>query len=62
MAYNFFYKKAGYTSTHTAAEIEISENRELAYKLQKPITKNFLKSKVHSSSRDNIYGIDVRGM
>ena len=48
MAYNFFYKKAGDTTTHRAAEIEISENQELANKLQQCITKNFEKRKVYS--------------
>ena len=46
MAYNFFYKKAWDTTTHRATEIEISENQELANKLQQSITKNFKKRKV----------------
>lgn len=48
MAYNFLYKKAGDTTTHRAAEIEIYENQELANKLQQSITKNFKKRKVYS--------------
>ena len=38
------------------------ENKQLAEELQKPIIRNFKKSKVYSSHKDNIWGVDLADM
>ena len=39
-----------------------NENIQLANELHKPVIKNFNKKKVHSSFKDNIWGVDVANM
>ena len=58
MVYNFFDKK----SKGGSANNEIKQNEHLAEELQQPIIKNFLKSKVYSSFKDNILSADLAYM
>ena len=37
-------------------------NQQLANELHKPIIRKFMKRKVHSSFKDNIWGIDLADM
>ena len=57
MIYKFFDKKSqgsGLAST--------KENIQLADEPHKPIIRKFKKRKVHSSFRDNIWGVDLANM
>ena len=56
MVYNFFDKKA------SGSGIKNIPNKELAEELNKPITRNFNKRKVHSPFIDNIWGADLADM
>ena len=40
-------------------EFEIMSNPELAEELHKPVTRKFVKDKVYSSFKDNIWGADL---
>ena len=46
MVCKIFDKKVGDISTHTRAEIEISENQEMTNELHKPIYRKLQRSKV----------------
>ena len=52
MVYKFFDKKS------SGSSIVNESNYQLANELHKPIIRKFLK-KVHSSCRDNIWGVDL---
>ena len=49
-------------SKETGVKNEIKENQQLANELHKPIIRKFLKRKVYSSFKDNIWGADVANM
>ena len=40
----------------------MKENKHLANELHKPIIRKFKKRKVHSSFKDNIWGVDLADM
>ena len=73
MIYNFFDKKSASSAVTRAwaetsamwnksgIENEIVSNKELA-ELQKPNIRKFVKRKVHSSFKDNIWGVDLAHM
>ena len=54
MVYKFFDKKSKGAS--------IKENQQLANELHKPIIRKFKKRTVHSSFKDNIWGVDLADM
>ena len=54
----FFDKK----SKGSDIENEIKENQQLTNELHKPIIRIFKKRKVHSFSKDNIWGVDLADM
>ena len=56
MVYTFFDKKS------SGSGIVNKENIQLADELHKLIIRKFNKRKVHSSSRDNIWGVDLADM
>ena len=56
MVYKFFDKKS------SGSGIANEPNYQLANELHKPIIKKFKKRKVHSSFRDNIWGVDLANM
>ena len=56
MVYKFFDKKS------CGSSIVNKENIQLADELHKPIIRKFKKRKVHSSYRDNIWGVDLADM
>ena len=58
MVYKFFDKK----SKEAGIKNEIKENQQLANELHKPIIRKFKKRKVHSSFKDNIWGVDLAAM
>ena len=58
MVYKFFDKK----SKGAGIKNEIKENQQLANELHKPIIMKFKERKVHSSFKDNIWGIDLADM
>ena len=73
MLYNFFDKKSQGTGRHSSSTsyrplssasqlASNKDNIQLADELHKPITQNFKKRKVHSSYRDNMWGIDLTDM
>ena len=55
MVYKFFGKKF----TGSGVKNEIKLNQELANELYKPIIRKFKKRKVHSSSKDKIWDINL---
>ena len=55
---NFFYKK----SEGGGSNNEIKQNEQLAEILDKPIIEKFLKRKVYSSFKDNIWSTDLADM
>ena len=55
MAYKFFDKK----SKGGSVKNEIKKNQQLANKLHKPIIRKIKKRKLHSSYKDNIWGVDL---
>ena len=57
MVYTFFDKKSG-----GGMIANNKENMQLSDELHKPIIRKFRKRKVHSSFRDNIWGVDVAHM
>ena len=57
MVYKFFDKKS-----QGKGRANNKENIQLANELHKPIIKKFRKRKVHSSFRDNIWGVDLADM
>ena len=56
MVYKFFDKNS------SGSGIVNKENIQLANELHKPIIKKIKKRKVHSSFRDNIWGVDLADM
>ena len=58
MVYRFFDKKTQVSGTN----IEIKENEKLVEEIQKPIIRKFLKRKVYSSFKKNIWGADLAVM
>ena len=58
MVYKFFNKK----SKGTGIKNEIKQNQQLANELHKPIICRFKTSKVYSSFKDNIWGVDLADM
>ena len=58
MVYKFFDKKSKGSGTKN----DITENQQLANELHKPIIRTFKKRKVHSSLKDNIWGVDLAHM
>ena len=56
MAYKFFDKKS------KGSGITNESNYQLANELNKPVIKKFKKRKVHSSFKDNIWGVDLADM
>ena len=54
MLYKFFDKKSKGSG--------LKENQQLANEFHKPILRNFKKRKVYSSSKDNIWGVDLADM
>ena len=70
MVYKFFYKKSASlvdkstkgSGVTTLTNKSLSKNRQLAEELHKPIIRKFKKRKVHSTSKDNIWGADLADM
>ena len=58
MVYKFFGKKL----KGAGIKNEIKKNQQLANELHKPIIRKFKKTKVYSSCKDNIWGVDVAHM
>ena len=59
MVYKFFEKK----SKGSGIKNEIKKkNQQLANELYKPVIRKFLKRKVYSSFKDNIWGVDLADM
>ena len=58
MIYKFLDKK----SKGSVIKNEIKENRQLVNELHKPIIRKFKNIKVYSSSKDNIWGVDLADM
>ena len=56
MVYKFFDKKS------SGSGLANKENTQLADELHKPIIRKFNKRKVHSSFKDNIWGVDLADM
>ena len=56
MIYKFFVKKS------SGSGIANEPNYQLVNELHKPIIRKFQKRKVHSSFRDNIWGVDLADM
>ena len=63
MVHKFYDKKTkggGATTLANKSAIKsISQNQHLAEELQKPIIKKFLKRKVYSAFKDNIWDVDL---
>ena len=57
MVYKFFDSKVSGSSAKL-----ILENEQLANELHKPIIRKFEKSKVYSTFKDNIWGVDLADM
>ena len=57
MVYKFFDSKVSGSSAKL-----IPENEQLANELHKPIIRKFEKSKVYSTFKDNIWGVDLADM
>ena len=65
MVYKFFDKKSQGSGRPLSSASQLASNKEktqLADELHKSIIKKILKSKVHSSFRDNIWGVDLADM
>ena len=65
MVYKFFDKESsgsGANKTSRANEMSEVNNAKLADELHKPVIKKFGKSKVYSSFKDNIWGVDLADM
>ena len=62
MVYMFFDKKSqgsGRPLPSASQLVNNKENMQLADELDKPIIRKFKKRKVHSSFKDNIWGVDL---
>ena len=65
MVYKFFDKKSQGSGRPLSSASQLASNKEniqLAGELHKPIIRKFKKRKVHSSFRDNIWGVDLADM
>ena len=62
MVYKFFDKKSASLNKSSGSGVVNEPNYQLANELYKPIIKKFLKRKVYSSFRDNIWGADLADM
>ena len=65
MVYKFFDKKSQGSGRPLSSASQLASNKEniqLADELHKPIIRKFKKRKVHSSFRDNIWGVDLADM
>ena len=65
MVYKFFDKKSQGSTRSLSSALQLANNKEniqLADELHKPIIRKFKKRKVHSSFRDNIWGVDLVDM
>ena len=58
MVYKYFDKKL----TGSRIKNKIKQNHQVANELHKPIIRKFKKTKVYSSFKDNIWGVDVAEM
>ena len=58
MVYKYFDKKF----TGSRIKNKIKQNHQVANELHKPIIRKFKKTKVYSSFKDNICGVDVAEM
>ena len=58
MVYKYFDKKF----TGSRIKNKIKQNHQVANELHKPIIRKFKKTKVYSSFKDNIWGVDVAEM
>ena len=57
MVYKFFDKKSKGSSVK-----RISQNKQLASELHKPVIRKFEKRRVYSTFKDNIWGVDLADM
>ena len=62
MVYKFFDKKSALLEKSKGNGIINEPNDQLANELHKPIIRKFKKSKVYSSYKDNICGVDLADM
>ena len=66
MVYNFFDKKSALLNKKSSGsgsnKFANERNYQLANELHKPIIIKFIKRKLYSSSRDNIWGVDLADM
>ena len=65
MVYKFFDKKSQGSGRPLSSASQVANNKEsiqLANELHKPINRKFMKRKVYSSFRDNIWGVDLAVM
>ena len=70
MVYKFFDKKSASlmdkstkgSGVTTLTDKSVSKNQQLAEELHKPIIRKFKKRKVHSTFKDNIWGVDLGDM
>ena len=65
MVYRFFDKKSQGSGRPLFSASQLATNKEniqLTDELHKPITRKFKKRKVHSSFKDNIWGVDLADM
>ena len=62
MVYKFFDKKSASLNKSSGSGIANEPNYQLANELHKPIIRKFIKRKVYSLFRDNIWGVDLADM
>ena len=62
IVYKFFDKKSASLNKSSGSGIVNEPNYQLANELYKPIIKNFIKRKVYSSFRNNIWGVHLADM
>ena len=62
IVYKFFDKKSASLNKSSGSGIVNEPNYQLANELYKPIIKNFIKRKVYSSFRNNIWGAHLADM
>ena len=59
MVYKFLYKKSASFNKSSGSGIANEPNYQLANEFHKPIIRKFIKRKVYSLFRDNIWGVDL---
>ena len=65
MVYKIFDKKSQGSGRPLSSASQLASNKEniqLADEIDKPVIRKFKKRKVHSSFRDNIWGVDLADM